>query len=605
MPASTALDEIISDFEDLEPIERLGALEELGRYLPEFPESLRTEENRVLGCQSMVWFIAQERPGNPLTLEFQAYSDAPIVRGEIAVLLAAYSGRTPQEIVDFPIEELFGRLKLRSFLTPLRSNGLSSMVKRIQRLAAEQGGRVQGSGFRVQGSEDRGQETGDRGQETGVRGQETGDRGQETGVRDQESGVRSQESEPGLLSRSLRDDFPILTRVLEDGQPLAYLDNGATAQRPRVVIDAMVEAYQSYYSNVHRGGHALAVESTRHYEQARSSVARLLHARSTDEIIFTAGATAAINLVARSWGDANVRQGDEILLTQMEHHSNIVPWQQLAERTGCTIKWVPLTDGFELDLATLDELLTKRTRLMAVTAVSNVLGTINPISEIVARAHAAGAKVLVDAAQHVPHEPTDVQAWNADFVALSGHKLMGPSGVGVLYGRQELLEAMPPFLGGGSMIKTVTLDGFTPADLPYKFEAGTPMIVPAIGLGVAAEYLQKIGPENIAAHERVLTRCAHELLSEISGLRILGPAPEKKGGIVSFVLDRLHADDVSRVLDLAGIAVRAGHHCAMPLHARYGVPASCRASFYCYNTVEEVQRLAAALEQAKKVLHRE
>jgi cysteine desulfurase / selenocysteine lyase len=585
MPEITPLDEIIADFEDLEPIERLGALEELGRYLPPFSESLRTEENRVLGCQSMVWFIAHERPGNPPTLEFQAYSDAPIVRGEIAVLLAAYSGRTPQEIVDFPIEELFGRLKLRSFLTPLRSNGLSSMVKRIQRLAAEKGGRVQGSGFRVQ--------------EEVIKGQETGEGRQGTHDRGQDS------EELGLLSSSLRDDFPILSRVLEDGQPLVYLDNGATAQRPKVVIDAIVEAYEKYYSNVHRGGHSLAVESTRHYEQARSTVARLLNARSTDEIIFTAGATAAINLVARSWGDTNARQGDEILLTEMEHHSNIVPWQQLAERTGCKIKWVPLTDGYELDLTRLDELLTKRTRLVAVTAVSNVLGTINPIAEIIGRAHAVGAKVLVDAAQHVPHEPTDVQAWDADFVVLSGHKLMGPSGVGVLYGRQELLEALPPFLGGGSMIKTVTLEGFTPADLPYKFEAGTPMIVPAIGLAAAVEYFQKIGPASIAAHERVLTRCAHELLSEISGLRILGPAPEKKGGIVSFVLDGVHADDISRVLDLAGIAVRAGHHCAMPLHARYGVPASCRASFYFYNTVAEVERLAAAVGQAKKVLRRE
>jgi cysteine desulfurase / selenocysteine lyase len=571
MPDSTPLDEIIADFEDLEPIERLGALEELGRSLPSFPESLRTEENRVLGCQSMVWLIANERPGNPPTLEFRAYSDAPIVRGEIAVLLAAYSGRTPQEIVDFPIEELIGRLKLRSFLTPLRSNGLSSMVKRIQRLAWEKGGRAQ-----------------------------------EPVARIQEPGSRSQEPEKiGLLSAKLRDDFPILSRVLEDGQPLAYLDNGATTQRPRVVIDAIVEAYQSYYSNVHRGGHALAVESTRRYEHARAAMARLLNARSTDEIIFTSGATAAINLVTRSWGDANVRQGDEILLTQMEHHSNIVPWQQLAERTGCIIKWVPLTEGYELDLTSLDQLLSSRTKVLAVTAISNVLGTINPISHLVAKAHAVGAKVLVDAAQHVPHDPTDVQAWDADFVVLSGHKLMGPSGVGVLYGRQELLDRMPPFLGGGSMIKTVTLDGFTPADLPYKFEAGTPMIVPAIGLGAAVEYLTQIGLERIAAHERILTRCAHELLSEIPGLRILGPEPDKKGGIVSFVLDGIHADDLSRVLDLAGIAVRAGHHCAMPLHARYGVPASCRASFYFYNTVEEVERLAATVGQAKKVLHRE
>jgi cysteine desulfurase / selenocysteine lyase len=573
-----SLDELIADFEDLEePIERLAHLEEIGRSLPPMPENLRTEENRVLGCQSMVWFVAQQRPGNPPSLEFQAYSDAPIVRGEITVLLAAYSGKSPQEILDFPIEELIARLKLRSFLTPLRSNGLYSMVKRIETLAAEAGGRVR----------------------------ETRELPPRPEVRGQESGVRGQGSGVGLLSSSLRDDFPILSTVLEDGQPLAYLDNAASAQRPRPVIAAIVEAYQTYYSNVHRGGHALAVESTTRYEQARETIRRLLHARSKDEVLFTAGATAAINLVARSWGDTNCRQGDEILLTQMEHHSNIVPWQQLAERTGCTIRWLPLTDGYELDLAEFDGLLSERTRLVAFTAVSNVLGTINPVKTIIDKAHAVGAKVLVDAAQHVPHEPTDVQAWDADFVALSGHKLMGPSGVGVLYGRQELLSAMPPFLGGGSMIKTVTLEGFTPADLPYKFEAGTPMIVPAIGLGVAAEYLAQIGLPRIQAHELALTHYAHELLAEIPGVRILGPAPEKKGGIVSFVVDGIHAEDVSRVLDLKGIAVRSGHHCAMPLHKRYGVEASCRASFYLYNTLEEVERLATALGEAKKVFRRE
>lgn len=574
MSVNDPLDEFIADFEELEePIERLAHLEEIGRDLPPFPERLRTEENRVMGCQSMVWFVAQQRPGHPPVLEFQAYSDAPIVRGEIAVLLAAYSGKTPQEILDFPIDDLIARLKLRSFLSPLRSNGLYSMIKRIQTLAEEKS-KVKSPKSKVggQGTEDRRQETEHR--------------------------------EPRLLSAALRDDFPILARVLEDGQKLAYLDNGATTQRPQVVIDAIVEAYQTYYSNVHRGGHSLAVESTRHYEAARQSIARLLNARSTDEVIFTSGATAAINLVARSWGDANLRRGDEILLTEMEHHSNIVPWQQVAERTGAIIRWAPLTDGFELNPSAFEELLSERTRVVAVTAVSNVLGTINPVESIITKAHAVGAKVLVDAAQHVPHEPTDVQAWDVDFLALSGHKMMGPSGVGVLYGRRELLEAMPPFHGGGSMIKTVTLEGFTSADLPYKFEAGTPMIVPAIGLRVAAEYLMEIGLSAVGAHERALTESTHELLSAIPEVRILGPKPAKKGGIVSFIVDGVHADDVSRVLDVQGIAVRAGHHCAMPLHHRYGVDASCRASFYLYNTLEEVERLATGLSQVKRVFRR-
>jgi cysteine desulfurase/selenocysteine lyase len=367
------------------------------------------------------------------------------------------------------------------------------------------------------------------------------------------------------------------------------------------VIAAMVEAYEHYYSNVHRGGHALAAQSTAHYEAARESVRELVNARSTTEIVFTSGTTAAINLVARSYGDANLQPGDEIVLTVMEHHSNIVPWQQLAERTGATIRWVPITPEYELDLDALERLITPRTKIVAVTAVSNVLGTIVPIRPIVELAHAVGAVVLVDGAQAVPHEPLDVRGWDVDFLAFSGHKMLGPSGVGVLYGRESLLEGMPPFLGGGSMIKTVTLEGFTPADLPYKFEAGTPVIVPAIGLGRAVQYLQTLGMDKVREQELALTRLAHELLGEIPGLRLLGPAPERKGGICSFVLDGAHPDDVSRALDIEGIAIRAGHHCAMPLHAQLGLTASCRASFYFYNTPAEVERLAESLRGMRKL----
>src|SRR6185312_9878399 len=303
----------------------------------------------------------------------------------------------------------------------------------------------------------------------------------------------------------------------------------------------------------HRAGHRLAVESSAHYESARESVRQLINARSPTEIIFTPGTTAAINLVARSWGDTNVKAGDEILLTMMEHHSNIVPWQELAQRTGCKIRWAPITDDYKIDLDAFERLLSPRTRLVAVTAVSNVLGTINPIDQIMEVAHAAGTVVLVDAAQAVPHEPIDVRARNVDFLAFSGHKMLGPSGVGVLYGREELLDRMPPFLGGGSMIKRVTTEGFEPADLPYKFEAGTPVIVPAIGMGKAIQYLQKIGMESIRAHELVLTRQAHAMLAEIPGLRILGPEPEHKGGLVTFVLEGIHPDDVSKALDVQGI----------------------------------------------------
>nr|WP_254511883.1 cysteine desulfurase [Anatilimnocola floriformis] len=393
----------------------------------------------------------------------------------------------------------------------------------------------------------------------------------------------------------IRRDFPILQRKFANGLPLVYLDNGASTQRPTAVLAAMRHVEETCYSNVHRGGHTLAAETTQLYEQARTSAQTLLNARARQEIIFTSGTTAGINLVAQSYGSANLQAGDEILLTEMEHHSNIVPWQQIAARTGAVIRWIPLGSDFQLDLTAAEKLFTPRTKIVAVTAISNVLGTMNPLRAIIARAHAVGAVVLVDAAQAAPHEVLDVQTLDCDFLACSGHKMLGPTGIGVLYGKEQLLNAMPPFLGGGSMIDRVTLNGFTPAPLPHKFEAGTPPIVQAIGLGAAIEYLQKIGLHSIREHELQLTRYAHELLAPIPGLRILGPAPEEKGGLVTFELAGVHPDDLSRLLDVQGIAVRAGHHCAMPLHERLGVSHSCRASFYLYNTLEEVESLAREL----------
>lgn len=600
MPSIT-LAEIIAEFEELDdPTDRLSYLVEIGKSLPPLDDAFHTEEHRVLGCQSMVWMVADERAGPPPTLSFTADSDAPMVRGLIAILLAAYSNHTPAEILAFPIEQLFERLKLLAFLTPMRSNGLHSMVKRIQNLARR--AQVQGPGAGAPGSP-----------LVQVRMQPRAQAEPSSRTRRTEPMRSGPPVEPASVAaldspldvEAIRRDFPILATTLAEGYPLTYLDNGASTQRPRQVIAAMVEAYEHYYSNVHRGGHALAAESTVRYEAAREAVRGLINARSTTELIFCSGTTAAINLVARSYGDANLRPGDEILLTEMEHHSNIVPWQQAAERTGATIRWVPITEGFELDMEAFDRLLTERTKIVAVAAISNVLGTINPIGEIIRRAHDAGAVVLVDAAQAVPHEPIDVRAWDADFLAFSGHKMLGPSGVGVLYGREKLLEAMPPFHGGGSMIKSVTLEGFTPADLPYKFEAGTPMIVAAIGLGKAVHYLEEIGLAKIRAHDLALTRLAHERLADIPGLSIIGPAPEKKGGLVSFVLEGVHPDEVSKLLDLQGIAIRAGHHCAMPLHHRLGISASSRASFYLYNTAAEVERLATALRHARRVFQRE
>lgn len=403
---------------------------------------------------------------------------------------------------------------------------------------------------------------------------------------------------PRLDAEAIRRDFPILGQKIHGDKPLIYLDNAATTQRPRQVIDALVRSYEHSYANVHRGVHWLSDQSTDLFEEARERVRVFLNARERHEIIFTTGTTFSINLVARSWGDANLRAGDVIVLSEMEHHSNLVPWHQLCERVGCHIRTWPVTDTGELDMTDLSQLFAPPARFLALTAVSNVLGTINPVADIVRQAHAAGLTVLIDAAQAVPHDTVDVQAWEADFVAFSGHKLMGPSGVGVLYGKEAFLDAMPPFLGGGSMIRRVRMDRFEPGDLPAKFEAGTPPIVPAIGLSAALDYLDHVGLDNVARHERMLTEHAHALLLErLDGIRILGPACEKKGGIVSFVLPRVHAHDVAQLLDREGIAIRAGHHCAMPLHLRLGVNASNRASFYLYNSLPEVEAFVTALEQ--------
>jgi cysteine desulfurase/selenocysteine lyase len=407
-----------------------------------------------------------------------------------------------------------------------------------------------------------------------------------------------------LDPEALREDFPILALRLHDDVPLVYLDNAATTQRPRQVIQSLVDVYEKQYANVHRGIHWLSDQSTDLYEETREKVRAFINAPAREQVIFTHGTTEGINLVARSWGAANIGAGDEILLTEMEHHSNLVPWQQLAQERGALLRHIPITDDGQLAMDQLPALLTERTKLVAVCHVSNVLGTINPVAEIVRQAHAVGAVVLVDAAQSVPHMTTDVQALDVDFLAFSGHKMLGPSGVGILYGRRELLEEMPPFLGGGSMIRRVRLDSFEPAELPAKFEAGTPPIVPAIGLGAAIDYLNAIGMDKIHAYEQILTARAHQVLSAVGGVRLLGPALEHKGGIVSFTLEGIHAHDVAQLLDRQGIAIRAGHHCAMPLHKRLGTNASARASFYFYNTLAEVELLGTALAETKRIFRR-
>jgi len=395
---------------------------------------------------------------------------------------------------------------------------------------------------------------------------------------------------------AIRADFPILNRRVHD-RPLVYLDSGASSQKPQAVLDAMERYYETTHANVHRGVHTLSEEATAQYETARARVADFIGACCPKEVIWTRNATEAINLVAYSWGRANLRRGDRVLLTEMEHHANLVPWQILAAQTGVDLDFVPIADDGTLILDDLDRLLTPRTRLFAFTAMSNVLGTVNPVKELAAAAHQAGALVLVDGAQSVPHMPVDVQDLDIDFLAFSAHKMLGPTGIGALWGRREILNAMPPFMGGGDMIREVHLHESTWNELPWKFEAGTPAIAEAIGFGAAVDYLNSIGMDAIHQHEQEITAYAMHRLSEVEGLKILGPGAGQRGGLVSFVLDDVHPHDIAGVLDSLGIAIRAGHHCAQPLHERYGIPASARASFYIYNTKEEVDLLVKGLHK--------
>ncbi|MFA0752025.1 MAG: hypothetical protein SLRJCFUN_002428 [Candidatus Fervidibacter sp.] len=407
-----------------------------------------------------------------------------------------------------------------------------------------------------------------------------------------------------LNVEALREQFPIFRRKVR-GKRLIYLDSAATSQKPQCVIDAEREFYERFNANVHRGAYLIAEEATAAYEAAREKVAKFINAPSKDCIVFTRGTTEAINLVAYSWGWANLREGDEILLTEMEHHSNIVPWQLIAERTGAKIKVVPITDDGLLDMEAFDRLLTERVKIVAVTHVSNVLGTVNPVQEICRKAHEVGAVVLVDGAQAAPHLPVDVQAIGCDFYALSGHKMCGPTGSGALYGRKELLEAMPPFLGGGEMIRTVTFERTTFNDVPYKFEAGTPAIAQAIGLGAAVDFLAEIGMERIRAHEIELTAYALERLQEIDGITVYGAAPpEQRGGVIAFNIGDIHPHDLATFLDAHGICIRAGHHCAQPLMRRLGVAATARTSFYLYNTPDEIDALVDALNKAHQFFSR-
>jgi cysteine desulfurase / selenocysteine lyase len=401
----------------------------------------------------------------------------------------------------------------------------------------------------------------------------------------------------------IRQDFPILERETRPGVRLVYLDSTATAQKPSSVIEAMDDCYHRYNANIHRGVHTLAEESTAAYELARQKVAHFINAGRSREIVFTRNTTESINLVAYSWGMANLGEGDMVILTEMEHHSNLVPWQIIAEKTGARLEFIPVTEDGLLDLTTYHQLLERKPKLVAFSHMSNVLGTINPAKEIIAGAHAAGALALIDGAQSVPHFPVDVRDLDADFLAFSAHKMCGPTGIGALYAREALLETMPPFMGGGDMIRKVFLRSFTPNDIPHKFEAGTPAVAEAVGFGAAVDYLSKIGMQAIAAHESELTAYALEQFKSIQGVKVFGPSADKKGGVIAFITDGIHPHDVAQILDRDGIAVRAGHHCAMPLHEKFGLPATTRASFYLYTLKDEIDLLVKGIDNVKRIFN--
>ncbi|MBI2331663.1 MAG: cysteine desulfurase [Chloroflexi bacterium] len=404
-----------------------------------------------------------------------------------------------------------------------------------------------------------------------------------------------------LNVNEIRKDFPILERETHNGARVVYLDSTATSQKPVQVIEAMNDYYRRSNANIHRGVHTLAEEATSLYEGARERIAKFINAASPREVIYTRNTTESINLVAYSWARANLKAGDLVILTEMEHHSNLVPWHMLQAERGIELDFIPVTENGLLDLDAYKALLNRTPKLVSFTHMSNVLGTINPAAEIIKLAHAAGAMTLVDGAQSVPHLSVDVQALDADFYAFSAHKMCGPTGIGVLYGKSALLEAMPPFLGGGDMIKEVKLRSFRPNTLPHKFEAGTPAIAEAVGFGAAVDYLTKVGMKDIAAHEHDITEYALERLEEIPGVRLFGPSADKKGGVAAFTLEGVHPHDVAQILDEGGVAVRAGHHCAQPLHEKFGIPATSRASFYLYSTKEEVDLLVKGLYKVKEM----
>ncbi len=569
------LDEIFEEFADLDQQDQSLYLLELGDGLPEFPVCGRTDENRVHGCQSQVWLIA-DISGTQETAPFTiiADSDSNIVRGLIAILAASYNGKTAREILEYDIDAVFHRLNLQQHITPQRRNGLRGMVDRVLTLARMHLVTCGGG---------------------------------EPVVRGRSPAVESRpdlKNIPPLNPDDIRRQFPVLCKLHPSGLRPIFLDSAASAQKPQCVIEKEREVEEQYFANAHRGTYQFGLRIDEEFEGSRATIATFLNAASPNNIVFTPGTTIGINMIASGWGRRHVHAGDEILTTIMEHHANFVPWQQLAKERGATLKLIPLTPDGRIDLDQLDSVLNKRTRVLAITGMSNMLGTVNPIRELVRRARAMGTCVVVDGAQSVPHLPTDVIADDLDFLVFSGHKLYGPTGVGVLYGKPERLEEMDPIIFGGHMISEVRIDDSSWSAAPAKFEAGTMPIVQAIALGTAVEWVQKTGLASIHQHEQSLTTLAMERLQTVPGITIYGPDVAHRGGIITFRIDGMHPEDLAALLDQKDVSARHGHHCTMPLHTYLGVSATTRVSLAAYNTVDDIAALMDAIEFALKTLIR-
>jgi len=564
-------EEIFEEFEDLDPRDQSQYLLELGYDLPRFTPEQQRPEDLVTGCQSQVWLTATADDDNDdPVITIKADSDAEIVRGLITILLASYGGMKAGEILQLNIADVFDRLRLKQYISPQRHNGLQGMVDRIRKIAARHSSAP--VNFRAI----------------------------ESCVAEQY--VPTKHDVTAFDVNTVRAQFPVLNQLLADGLTPVYLDSGASAQKPQIVIDKEREVEEQYFANAYRGRYSFGARIDEELEASRQKIADFIGAASPQQIAFTGGTTMTLNMVAFGWGRRNLREGDEILITEMEHHANFVPWQQLASQVGATLRFIPLTPDGRLDMEQLGTVLTNRTKIVAVTGMSNVLGTVTPIAELAKRAHDVGAIIVVDGAQSVPHMATNVVADDIDFLVFSGHKVYGPTGVGILYGKPERLEETDPILFGGHMISEVFNDHSTWAAAPAKFEAGTLPIVQAIALGTAIDWINEVGINAIHQHEQQLLKSATEQLKQIPGMKIFGPSVEHKGAIVSFRIERVHPEDLAALLDKKAISTRHGHHCTMPLHKLLGVSGTTRVSFGAYNTQEDVTYLVDGINFARQVL---